>query len=144
MILKRKVKAGVLLYALLMAAIFTLLLQFYLGRVRASHIQQLAQEEASKAYLIATIVKDQKDANLTVEGAQVTVESKNERLDVTVTLSSKGRYHYTFHTTPKTDVSSSSQSSTNVSYSLTHEETIPSTSVTELKTDQDTPDSQKS
>lgn len=144
MILRRKVKAGVLLYALLMAAIFTLLLQFYLGRVKASRIQQLAQEEASKAYLIATLARNQKDADLTFEGAKVTVESKGENLVVTVTLSSKGRYHYTFHTTPKTEVSSSSQSSTNVSYSSTQEETIPSTSVTELKTDQDTSNSSKS
>ncbi|CYU21848.1 competence protein ComGG [Streptococcus suis] len=35
MLLKKKVKAGILLYALLMLAVFSLLLQFYLHRQEA-------------------------------------------------------------------------------------------------------------
>ncbi|WP_306345024.1 competence type IV pilus minor pilin ComGG [Streptococcus sciuri] len=136
MILKRKVKAGVLLYALLMAAIFTLLLQFYLGRVRANKIQQLAQEEASKAYLIATLAKNQKDSKLTFEGAQVHVDKEDNNLTVTVTLSHKGTYHYTFPTTQELEENVSSQSSSDIPSSLTQEEIL-SPSVTEMKTEQE-------
>lgn len=41
-LLKQQVKAGILIYALLMAAIFALLLQFYLGRVVAMERQHQA------------------------------------------------------------------------------------------------------
>ncbi|NQJ70046.1 competence protein ComGG [Streptococcus suis] len=59
MLLKKKVKAGILLYALLMLAVFSLLLQFYLHRQEAeSQIAQLAKQEAT-AYIMAQMVLDQ-------------------------------------------------------------------------------------
>ena len=54
-LLMRQVRAGILLYAMLMAAIFALLLQFYLGRVVASERQHQAQLKHAQAYLMAEI-----------------------------------------------------------------------------------------
>ncbi|MCK4025152.1 competence type IV pilus minor pilin ComGG [Streptococcus iners] len=64
MLLKKKVKAGILLYALLMLAVFSLLLQFYLHRQEAeSQIAQLAKQE-STAYIMAQMVLDQVEEDL--------------------------------------------------------------------------------
>lgn len=64
MLLKKKVKAGILLYALLMLAVFSLLLQFYLHRQEAeSQIAQLAKQEAT-AYIMAQMVLDQVEGDL--------------------------------------------------------------------------------
>ncbi|CYY34834.1 late competence protein ComGG [Streptococcus suis] len=53
MLLKKKVKAGILLYALLMLAVFSLLLQFYLHRQEAeSRLVQVARQETT-AYIMA-------------------------------------------------------------------------------------------
>lgn len=59
MLLKKKVKGGVLLYALLMLAIFSLLLQFYLNRQAAHHTNLLAQREASQAFIMAQLVREE-------------------------------------------------------------------------------------
>ncbi|HEM3868540.1 TPA: competence protein ComGG [Streptococcus suis] len=64
MLLKKKVKAGILLYALLMLAVFSILLQFYLHRQEAeSQIAQLAKQEAT-AYIMAQMVLDQVEQDL--------------------------------------------------------------------------------
>ncbi|HEL2737535.1 TPA: competence protein ComGG [Streptococcus suis] len=59
MLLKKKVKAGILLYTLLMLAVFSLLLQFYLHRQEAeSRLVQVARQETT-AYIMAQMVLDQ-------------------------------------------------------------------------------------
>lgn len=59
MLLKKKVKAGILLYALLMLAVFSLLLQFYLHRQEAeSQLNHVTKQEAT-AYIMAQMVLDQ-------------------------------------------------------------------------------------
>lgn len=64
MLLKKKVKAGILLYALLMLAVFSLLLQFYLHRQEAeSQIAQVAKQEAT-AYIMAQMVLNQVEEEL--------------------------------------------------------------------------------
>ncbi|HFU4024751.1 TPA: competence type IV pilus minor pilin ComGG [Streptococcus suis] len=64
MLLKKKVKAGILLYALLMLAVFSLLLQFYLHRQEAeSRLVQVARQEAT-AYIMAQMVLDQVEEDL--------------------------------------------------------------------------------
>ncbi|HEP1794427.1 TPA: competence protein ComGG [Streptococcus suis] len=64
MLLKKKVKAGILLYALLMLAVFSILLQFYLHRQEAeSQIAQVAKQEAT-AYIMAQMVLDQVEGDL--------------------------------------------------------------------------------
>lgn len=57
MLLMKKVKAGVLLYAVLMASLFTLILQFYQYRVIASERQLQAQLLQTKAQVMAEMTK---------------------------------------------------------------------------------------
>ena len=91
----KKVKAGVLLYALLMAAIFSLLLQFYLhrqvaerrilktsqDRLRAYALVQLAlekrksDEKTSEIHLKSGDVQLQQDTGFLHEQANMNVES---------------------------------------------------------------------
>ncbi|HFI0213846.1 TPA: competence type IV pilus minor pilin ComGG [Streptococcus suis] len=64
MLLKKRVKAGILLYALLMLAFFSLLLQFYLHRQEAeSRLVQVARQETT-AYIMAQMVLDRVEENL--------------------------------------------------------------------------------
>ncbi|HFI0795542.1 TPA: competence type IV pilus minor pilin ComGG [Streptococcus suis] len=64
MLLKKKVKAGILLYALLMLAVFSLLLQFYLHRQEAeSRLVEVARQETT-AYIMAQMVLDQVEEEL--------------------------------------------------------------------------------
>ena len=55
---KQKVKAGVLLYAVTMAAIFSLLLQFYLHRQVAHHKDYTLNKEKFAAFAMAKRSKD--------------------------------------------------------------------------------------
>ena len=55
---KQKVKAGVLLYAVTMAAIFSLLLQFYLNRQVAHHKDFALNKEKLAAFAMARRSKD--------------------------------------------------------------------------------------
>ncbi|TCD45514.1 hypothetical protein D3X11_06970 [Streptococcus sp. X16XC17] len=53
MILQKRLKAGILLYALLMLSIFTLFLQFYLQTQIARAHNSRALKESSQAYVMA-------------------------------------------------------------------------------------------
>ncbi|WFM80003.1 competence type IV pilus minor pilin ComGG [Streptococcus pluranimalium] len=57
MLLKKRLKAGVLLYALLMAAVLSLLLNVYTQRLKAAYRIQEAQLVSSQAYLLAELAK---------------------------------------------------------------------------------------
>ncbi|HEM3468782.1 TPA: competence protein ComGG [Streptococcus suis] len=81
MLLKKKVRAGILLYALLMLAVFSLLLQFYLHRQEAeSRLVQVARQETT-AYIMAQMVLDKVEKDLQVEkivtGAAVSEKEAN-------------------------------------------------------------------
>ena len=58
---KQKVKAGVLLYAVTMAAIFSLLLQFYLNRQVAHHKDFTLNKEKLVAFAMAKRSKDKSE-----------------------------------------------------------------------------------
>lgn len=84
MLLKKRVRAGILLYALLMLAVFSLLLQFYLHRQEAeSRLVQVARQETT-AYIMAQMVLDQVEEDLqecqavAKEEASQTVNEKKE------------------------------------------------------------------
>lgn len=57
--LKRPIRAGILLYALLMAALFTLILQLYLFRVVSTHRIHQKHQLANQSYIMATLVERQ-------------------------------------------------------------------------------------
>ncbi|HFU4059797.1 TPA: competence type IV pilus minor pilin ComGG [Streptococcus suis] len=85
MLLKKRVKAGILLYALLMLAVFSLLLQFYLHRQEAeSRLVQVARQETT-AYIMAQMVLDQVEEDLQrrqavdEKEASQTIDEKEEK-----------------------------------------------------------------
>lgn len=73
---KRRVKAGVLLYALLMAAVFSLLLQFYLHRQVAERRILKSSEERLRAYALVQLAtgqetKEEKTADIHLKSGTV-------------------------------------------------------------------------
>lgn len=79
MLLKKKVRAGILLYALLMLAVFSLLLQFYLHRQEAENrLVQVARQETT-AYIMAQMVLDQVEEDLQESQAVAEKEEKEEQ-----------------------------------------------------------------
>ncbi|HEM4128638.1 TPA: competence protein ComGG [Streptococcus suis] len=95
MLLKKKVRAGILLYALLMLAVFSLLLQFYIHRQEAeSRLVQVARQETT-AYIMAQMVLDQVEEDLqerqavAKEEASQTDEKKEDDIVVSETVEKK-------------------------------------------------------
>ena len=99
MLLKRQSKAGILLYALFMSAIFVLLLQFYLNRVVAMECQQQSQLSASRAYLMAEVTKElAKDdsGELVFKEGLARYKQEKEQLQVSIHLEQGDEYSYRF------------------------------------------------
>lgn len=95
---KKKVKAGVLLYAVTMAAIFSLLLQFYLNR-QVTHYQDYAlNKERLLAFAIAKRTKDKVDKESGEQAfnlGQVSYQNKKTSL-VTRVRTQKNQYEFIF------------------------------------------------
>ena len=95
---KQKVKAGVLLYAVTMAAIFSLLLQFYLNRQVAHHKDFALNKEKLAAFAMAKRSKDKAEQE---SGERVfnlgKVRYQNTKTDfVTSVRMNKGNYEFLF------------------------------------------------
>jgi hypothetical protein len=96
---KKKVEAGILLYALLMAAVFSLLLQFYLNRQVSSQRLRLFNRERTEAYAMAVLTKaTAKDDSGEMEFEQGKAAYRKERkeLEISSRLSSGHSYSFTF------------------------------------------------
>lgn len=95
---KKKVKAGVLLYAVTIAAIFSLLLQFYLNR-QVSHYQDYAlNKEKLIAFAMAKRTKDkveQESGEQVYNLGQVNYQNKKTSL-VTRVRTPKSQYEFIF------------------------------------------------
>ena len=95
---KKKVKAGVLLYAVTMAAIFSLLLQFYLNR-QVTHYQDYAlNKEKLVAFAMAKRAKDkveQESGEQAFNLGQVSYQNKKTSL-VTTVRTPKSQYEFLF------------------------------------------------
>ena len=95
---KKKVKAGVLLYAVTMAAIFSLLLQFYLNR-QVTHYQDYAlNKEKLVAFAMAKRAKDkveQESGEQVYNLGQVNYQNKKTSL-VTTVRTDKSQYEFRF------------------------------------------------
>lgn len=95
---KKKVKAGVLLYAVTMAAIFSLLLQFYLNRQVAHYQDYALNKEKLVAFAMAKRTKDkveQESGEQTFNLGQVSYQNKKTSL-VTRVRTSKSQYEFIF------------------------------------------------
>ena len=95
---KQKVKAGVLLYAVTMAAIFSLLLQFYLNRQVAHHKDFALNKEKLAAFAMAKRSKDKAEQE---SGERVfnlgKVRYQNTKTGFTTSVRmNKGNYEFLF------------------------------------------------
>ena len=95
---KQKVKAGVLLYAVTMAAIFSLLLQFYLNRQVAHYQDYALNKEKLIAFAMAKRTKDkveQESGEQVFNLGQVSYQNKKTGL-VTTVRTPKSQYEFIF------------------------------------------------
>ena len=95
---KKKVKAGVLLYAVTMAAIFSLLLQFYLNRQVAHYQDYALNKEKLVAFAMAKRTKDkveQESGEQAFNLGQVSYQNKKTSLVMTV-RTQKNQYDFIF------------------------------------------------
>ena len=95
---KKKVKAGVLLYAVIMAAIFSLLLQFYLNRQVAHYQDYALNKEKLVAFAMAKRTKDkaeQESGEQIFNLGQVSYQNKKTSL-VTTVRTPKSQYEFIF------------------------------------------------
>ena len=95
---KKKVKAGVLLYAVTVAAIFSLLLQFYLNRQVAHHRDYALNKERLLAFAMAKRTKDKVDKESGEQAfnlGQVSYQNKKTSL-VTRVRKQKNQYEFIF------------------------------------------------
>ena len=95
---KKKVKAGVLLYAVTMAAIFSLLLQFYLNRQVVHYQDYTLNKEKLLAFSMAKRTKDKVEKESGEQAfnlGQVSYQNKKTSL-TTVVLTSKSQYEFLF------------------------------------------------
>ena len=95
---KKKVKAGVLLYAVTIAAIFSLLLQFYLNRQVAHYQDYALNKEKLVAFAMAKRTKDKVDkesGEQTFNLGQVSYQNKKTSL-VTRIRTPKSQYEFIF------------------------------------------------
>ena len=95
---KKKVKAGVLLYAVTIAAIFSLLLQFYLNRQVAHYQDYALNEEKLVAFAMAKRIKDKAEQE---SGEQVfnlgQVSYQNRKIGLVMTVRTpKSQYEFIF------------------------------------------------
>ena len=95
---KKKVKAGILLYAVTMGAIFSLLLQFYLNRQIAHYQDYALNKEKLVAFAMAKRTKDKIDkesGELAFNLGQVSYQNKKTSL-VTRVRTPKSQYEFIF------------------------------------------------
>ena len=116
---KQKVKAGVLLYAVTMAAIFSLLLQFYLNRQVAHHKDFSLNKEKLVAFAMAKRSKDkaeQESGERVFNLGKVTYQNTKTGFATSVRMN-KGNYEFLFPPmkTKEKKTDAAKQSSTNSS-----------------------------
>ena len=101
---KKKVEAGILLYALLMAAVFSLLLQFYLNRQVSSQRLQLFNRERTEAYAMAVLTKagaKEDSGEMEFEQGKAVYRRQGKNFEISSRLSSGHSYSFTFSTSKK-------------------------------------------
>lgn len=102
---KKKVKAGVLLYALVMAGIFSLLVQFYLNRQVAHHRDYALNKEKLVAYAMAKRTRDKvldENGGKSYHLGSVTYQNKETGF-TTVVQRNKNQFEFRFPALKKTD-----------------------------------------
>ena len=100
MLKKKKVRAGVLLYALVMAGIFSLLLQFYLNRQVAHHQDYVLNKEKLVAYAMAKRTYERANSESGEQSFNVGKATyRNDEKFFTTTIDT-GKNQFEFHFSP--------------------------------------------
>ena len=100
---KKQIKAGILLYALFMSAVFSLLLQFYLNRQVAERRILLASQKRIQAYAQAQLAVDtwdRKENTMISSTGRVDLEERSGFANVSSHLQDGTTYHFTFALSP--------------------------------------------
>lgn len=96
---KIKVKAGILLYALFMAAVFSLLLQFYLNRQVANQRLFQANRDRTEAYALAVLTKEtatEESGQLVFDQGSTHYRRQGNMLEVSSQLANQKSYSFYF------------------------------------------------
>ena len=100
MLKKKKVKAGVLLYAVTIAGIFSLLLQFYLNRQVAHHQDYVLNKEKLVAYAMAKRTYERASSENGEQSFNVGKSTyRNDEKFFTTTIDT-GKNKFEFHFSP--------------------------------------------
>ena len=102
---KKKVRAGVLLYAVTIAGIFSLLLQFYLNRQVAHHQDYVLNKEKLVAYAMAKRTYERAHSESGEQSFNVGKSTyRNDEKGFTTTISTeKNQFEFHFPSQKKTD-----------------------------------------
>ena len=105
MLKKKKVRAGVLLYAITIAGIFSLLLQFYLNRQVAYHQDYVLNKEKLVAYAMAKRTYEKATSENGEQSFNVGKSTyRNDEKFFTTTISTeKNQFEFRFPPVKKTD-----------------------------------------
>lgn len=105
MLKKKKVRAGVLLYALVMAGIFSLLLQFYLNRQVAHHQDYVLNKEKLVAYAMAKRTYERANSESGEQSFNVgkSTYRSDEKFFTTTISTEKNQFEFRFPPLKKTD-----------------------------------------
>ena len=96
---KIKVKAGILLYALFMAAVFSLLLQFYLNRQVTNQRLFQANRERTEAYAMAVLTRGtvaEESGQLAFDKGSTHYRRQGNILEVSSQLANQKSYSFYF------------------------------------------------
>ena len=100
MLKKKKVRAGVLLYALVMSGIFSLLLQFYLNRQVAHHQDYVLNKEKLVAYAMAKRTYERANSESGVQSFDVGKATYHTDEKSFITTVNTGKNQFEFHFSP--------------------------------------------
>ena len=102
---KKKVRAGVLLYAVTIAGIFSLLLQFYLNRQVAHHQDYALNKEKLLAFAMAKRIYERASSESGQQSFNVGKSTyRNDEKGFTTTISTeKNQFEFHFPSQKKTD-----------------------------------------
>ena len=105
MLKKKKVRAGVLLYAITIAGIFSLLLQFYLNRQVAYHQDYVLNKEKLVAYAMAKRTYERANSESGEQSFNVgkSTYRSDEKFFTTTISTEKNQFEFRFPPLKKTD-----------------------------------------
>ncbi|MGT2722474.1 competence type IV pilus minor pilin ComGG [Streptococcus porcinus] len=101
MILKKNLKAGVLLYAIVISTVFICLIQVYLAQIQDFKREHQVQVSNLTAHLIGEMTKELAEGSsgeLQFEQGQARYQLEEDKLKVSVSLKSGQSYHFDYLT----------------------------------------------